>query len=414
MAYYLRKALSFGPLRLNFSKSGLGLSAGVTGARIGIGPKGAYVHGGRHGLYYRKYLSSGKQSTKTDRANQQDGTRAYFVDTGLTYGKGIPAIDEEKIPEAPTLEKGGCLANGLLVTGIFLVFAGLIFWPIWVILPAAFSLFLGILLIYQNKKHVKTSKSLVKEIENDFEERKPVEEIVFKVRKANLPAQHKQYIDFHLFVLLHDTFYEQPDYILTDELHKLEKQLDLSEQDKTAIKMVVFQTFLDDVMEDHLISKEEEAQLKNLKDTLQLEDAAIDRELKIIDSMLEMRKAMETSLQALENDFELKKGEQLFYRNEGRLLKEKIQKRFQRDNIQYKEIGYDVDMAGEICLTNERILIVSEGERSYDLDDIKDITLSLEDNTVQLRIANRKNPLIFSMPDIPVFAGKLGKLTQED
>ena len=414
MAFYLRKALSFGPLRLNFSKSGLGLSAGVTGARVGIGPKGAYVHGGRHGLYYRKYLNSGKQSAKTDRANQQEGTRAYFVDTGLTYGKGIPTIDEAKTPEAPVLEKGGCLANGLILTGIFLVFAGLIFWPIWVILPAAFSLFLGILLIYQNKKHVKTSKSLAKEIEQDFEKRRPAEEIVFKVRKANLPAQHKRYLDFHLFVLLHDTFYEEPDYILPDELHKLEKQLDLPEKDKTTIKVAVFHTFLKDVMEDHLISEEEEQQLKRLKDTLQLNDASIDRELKVIDSMLEMRKASQSDLEPLETKLSLKKEEKLYYKNEGRLLKEKIQKRFQRDNIQYKEIGYDVDMEGEICLTNERILIVSEGERSYDLDDIKDITLSLEDNTVQLRIADRKNPLIFSMPDIPVFAGKLGKLTQED
>ncbi|MEX0813239.1 MAG: DUF4236 domain-containing protein [Chitinophagales bacterium] len=410
MAYYLRKALSFGPLRLNFSKSGIGLSAGVTGARVGIGPKGAYVHGGRHGLYYRKYLSSGKKSAKADAQNLQSGSRAYFVDTGLTYGKGIPQADEAEIPAAPDLEKGGCLAKGLLMLGVLMLFPGLFFWPYWIFFPAAFAILLGVVLSYQNKKQVKTSRALLEEIERDFEERKPVEEIIFKIKKANLPAQHKQFLDFHFFVLLHDTFYEQPEYIQPDELQKLEKQLVLPEKDKAAIKVTVFQTFLDEMMEDHLISAEEEQQLIQLKDTLQLKDAAIDREIKLMDAMVEMRRAMETEPSPLQSELQLKKEEKLYYRNEGKLLKEKIQKRFQRNNIQYKEIGYDVDMEGEVCLTSERILIIADGERSYSLDDVKDVTLSLEDNTLQLRITNRKNPLIFSMPDVPVFAGKLNHL----
>ena len=56
MPAYLRKAFSFGPFRLNLSKSGLGLSFGVTGFRIGTGPKGPYIHAGRGGLYFRKSL----------------------------------------------------------------------------------------------------------------------------------------------------------------------------------------------------------------------------------------------------------------------------------------------------------------------------------------------------------------------
>lgn len=59
MAFYLRKGFNLGPLRLNLSKSGLGLSAGVKGARIGVGPRGAYVHAGRGGLYFRQQLRAG-------------------------------------------------------------------------------------------------------------------------------------------------------------------------------------------------------------------------------------------------------------------------------------------------------------------------------------------------------------------
>jgi uncharacterized protein DUF4236 len=55
MAFYLRKSLRLGPLRVNLSQYGIGLSAGVRGARFGVDAGGhPYTHLGRHGLYYRK------------------------------------------------------------------------------------------------------------------------------------------------------------------------------------------------------------------------------------------------------------------------------------------------------------------------------------------------------------------------
>lgn len=63
MGIYLRKSISVGPLRFNLSKSGVGVSAGVSGFRFGTGPRGNYVHMGSGGLYYRATLppSSSKQ-----------------------------------------------------------------------------------------------------------------------------------------------------------------------------------------------------------------------------------------------------------------------------------------------------------------------------------------------------------------
>ena len=58
MGFYIRKALKVGPLRFNLSKSGVGVSAGVKGLRLGTGPRGSYVHMGRGGLYFRKSLNS--------------------------------------------------------------------------------------------------------------------------------------------------------------------------------------------------------------------------------------------------------------------------------------------------------------------------------------------------------------------
>lgn len=57
MGFYIRKSLSAGPFRFNLSKSGVGVSVGVPGFRVGTGPRGNYVHMGRGGAYYRATLN---------------------------------------------------------------------------------------------------------------------------------------------------------------------------------------------------------------------------------------------------------------------------------------------------------------------------------------------------------------------
>lgn len=80
MGWYLRKSLRFGPLRFNLSKSGIGTSIGVKGLRVGTGPKGSYLHGGRGGLYFRERLGghaselpAPEESQAADPAPPKDG-----------------------------------------------------------------------------------------------------------------------------------------------------------------------------------------------------------------------------------------------------------------------------------------------------------------------------------------------------
>ena len=49
-----------GRLRLNLSKSGVGVSTGVKGLSVSVGPRGAYLNAGTKGVYYRKRLSPKK------------------------------------------------------------------------------------------------------------------------------------------------------------------------------------------------------------------------------------------------------------------------------------------------------------------------------------------------------------------
>ncbi|HEX8154302.1 MAG TPA: DUF4236 domain-containing protein [Thermoanaerobaculia bacterium] len=59
MGFYLRKSVSVGPFRFNLSGSGVGMSVGVPGFRVGSGPRGNYVRIGRGGIYYQQTLPSG-------------------------------------------------------------------------------------------------------------------------------------------------------------------------------------------------------------------------------------------------------------------------------------------------------------------------------------------------------------------
>lgn len=63
MGFYFRKSISFGGVRFNFSKSGIGASVGVKGFRVGTNSRGNYIHMGRNGIYYRAALSKKKTST---------------------------------------------------------------------------------------------------------------------------------------------------------------------------------------------------------------------------------------------------------------------------------------------------------------------------------------------------------------
>jgi hypothetical protein len=58
MPFYIRKSVNIGPFRFNLSGSGIGVSAGVRGFRIGTGPRGHYIHAGTDGFYYRSSLAS--------------------------------------------------------------------------------------------------------------------------------------------------------------------------------------------------------------------------------------------------------------------------------------------------------------------------------------------------------------------
>ncbi len=66
MGFYFRKSVRIGPVRLNLSKSGVGISTGIKGFRYGVRPGGrSYLHAGRHGFYVREELTQPPRRTNS-------------------------------------------------------------------------------------------------------------------------------------------------------------------------------------------------------------------------------------------------------------------------------------------------------------------------------------------------------------
>ena len=80
MGWSWRRSSSFGPFRLNFSKSGMGISAGVRGARLSVGPRGTYVNVGAGGFRYSHRLGG---PGAENRINPRGSTRSSFGRAGV-------------------------------------------------------------------------------------------------------------------------------------------------------------------------------------------------------------------------------------------------------------------------------------------------------------------------------------------
>lgn len=119
MGFYIRKSKSVGPFRLNLSKSGLGVSTGVKGARLSVGPRGTYINLGRNGLYYRKKIGS---SSKKGSSNVQRSNSSYPTENTYTQ--------TDTIRVAPANHNASDLNNGIVKD---IKRASILFW-IWLVL----------------------------------------------------------------------------------------------------------------------------------------------------------------------------------------------------------------------------------------------------------------------------------------
>ncbi|WP_395741813.1 DUF4236 domain-containing protein [Prosthecobacter sp.] len=132
MGIYLRKSIRVGPFRFNLSKSGVGVSAGIKGFRLGTGPCGNYVHMGAGGLYYRKTLNSSRShpGRSSSVPGQDYGPRASTIQmreiesgdvSGMAHSSSVELLHEIAEKEkAMAMLPWSVAAAGVLLAFLFL------------------------------------------------------------------------------------------------------------------------------------------------------------------------------------------------------------------------------------------------------------------------------------------------------
>ncbi len=142
MGFYLRKSIKVGPFRFNVSKSGVGVSAGVKGLRIGTGPRGNYVRMGLHGIYYRATIPSSPSSVARP-APQLGREQATPANTHEPLQE-IDSADVAQIVDSTSAElleelnqkrkKARLWPLVVVLTLLITVLAGAARWPPWLII----------------------------------------------------------------------------------------------------------------------------------------------------------------------------------------------------------------------------------------------------------------------------------------
>ena len=426
MAFYLRKGFNFGPVRLNLSKGGVGVSGGITGARVGMSPRGAYVHGGRSGLYYRKYARTGKGrspsvmesrsaasiSPQTDNLSTGGGTVEVFVDTGSTFPSPVRIRRPDPFP-APDLPQ----------TERLLYFAGL---PgLLLLLGTALGLFGGVvaaaglaLLAFSLGSHFyvghknRQSAELLDAMRQELIREKPRHEKINSLlqQATRLTGTWRKWFDFHGGYELEEAFAEKPDRIPESLIGQFERQSALTRAEIEELHIALFQRRFESLARDHSLTEKDERHLRDLAKRLDLGDQQIGEELDTLAILAEIRRETESFPEETEPPVRLTGGEKCYAAVPGRLLKEKVQQYRTIDRVRHKYVGFEIEMDGTICLTGKRILIVAEGSRDYRLNRILDVLLSLEDATVRLVLDGRKTPVILTMERPALFAARLQHL----
>lgn len=128
MGFSFRKSFKAGPVRINFSKSGIGASIGVKGARIGVNAKGkTYISAGAGGVYCRKTLNGSSGDVSVSSSN---GSSSYVSGIGEVSSEILPIEGKIKFSgNGKTIYWRYSTAKrvGFIIEGIILIIVGLFF-----------------------------------------------------------------------------------------------------------------------------------------------------------------------------------------------------------------------------------------------------------------------------------------------
>lgn len=404
MGFYLRKGFNFGPLRVNLSKSGLGLSAGVTGARIGINSQGrAYVHGGRHGLYYRKNLPMGSKSSSSSslgKISNSGWEEEIFTDTGLTYK--IMDLSRQKLVLEPLISP---VSKAYVYSGLSALLVGIFSTSMTFKLLMLLTGTLLITWFILGKLRQKNLKKALGSLQRlDSHQQTEVNWIQYS---RNVNQKHRKLLAMHAL----DAWLENQirDGCLI-ALENLLSFLPIDREKALSIALGHYNDVVQNALVDHQLDESENAFIEAIEDNWSIPADEIEQERKLIESFRYLRQIQEEELPLISFSRNLVASEKPYFEAEGRLLVLRVMDSWQSNKVRYKSKGYQLDMEGIIRISS-RAVEIHEGRniRSYPIRQVEDVHLSLGEGIVEVYLQNRKQPLVFTSPDLFEFSAVLLK-----
>lgn len=436
MAFYLRKAFKVGPLRLNLSKSGLGLSAGVTGARIGLSPKGAYVHGGRHGIYYRKYLKKGKgnptgsrpvtkssstpaptayipNETEVLKQWQRSGTLYSLIDTNVTFSNSLTTqtipykAPDEYLPD-PTSYKGPIKL--VLVLSTLAFFATLYFSTVGMAVPFFLIGCTSFTYRLMNDRAYARAEKALTDITIRTEQIQGFPDSAMALINR-LPKRWKRWVSIKLQIVLSELAMRHEEIDMNSLFQSLDTRLEVNPETVAQIRGSIFSMILDEMLSDHQLDEKEDQTINQILGSAGLDPSTVDRETTRINQYRTLRETVNEKLNPIDVDIPLVQGEVAYFEIKPvRLLTERVQNRYQRNRIQYVDMGYEIELEGRLVLTDRRLLLIDSGSREYRINQILDVTTDPDAGIIELTLSGRQTPVILTSHNLLVLAAKIQKV----
>ncbi|ESQ15464.1 MAG: hypothetical protein N838_29195 [Thiohalocapsa sp. PB-PSB1] len=380
MGLYLRKSFRAGPVRFNLSKSGLGLSGGVKGARVGVGPRGTYVHAGRHGLYYRKQLSHGKDRTQSGTDGEGCVT---FILVVVAIGLGVWLFRW-------LLENPAVLILGIVVA---------------IGVPAAW------LLIRLRRKKVIAAYKQVLDAAFVTAQSPPPAAVLSNVKQQQQSLPKTQKYEKTIEEIEADVYQAVLDRVLDDEfidkdeaatIAAAEQILRINPTIRLRTKKDIFSAAYVEAIQDREVTQEELDKLSNLLAGLAIPQKEVQRELDIVQEIIDTQ-ALRLPLEPLATEelaAPIQKSEDAYYQCSAQVLS----KRKSKDSPTGYE--YTVRRDGMMILTNKRAFVVGEGTTNIRFTDVRDLDVDIDEGVIEISKVGSGRPIVLKT-NTPIYTGRV-------
>ena len=381
MGLFLRKALTTGPVRINLSKSGLGVSAGVKGARVGVGRQGPQVFAGRGGLYYRKKMGSS--------SNDSGSSSCLLIVLVAAIVAGF-AIAIQWLADHPIV----AAAIGLSIVAVL------------------FAVFLI------KRRHKNAVESYTNSLERCFGAENPItDESLEELRrlKSVLPSKGK-WLDRivkdegDIYQGLLESALEDRT-ISDDEKTKIaqfESGTGIDRDTSVSIKAELFDSAYLNSIADRYITEEEFSHLQCFAEDLDLPKHLVSDKMSVVRDFKQAQELSSPlpSLDQGKTTIHITRNETLHHVTEGQ-----VYTRRKNDKVPG---GYEYSQkrSGELIVTSKRLCVQDSGKTNIKLADVEDIEVDIDSGFIFLDKKTSGRPSIVGC-DHPICVGKILELAKQ-